>query len=63
MSQAVGPELKLRNYSERKPFWTLKCEDCFVGRTATENLVDRTAQKQQQTWKSNNTVRCSSHQR
>ena len=34
MFQAVGPELKLRNYSKRKPFWTLKWEGCFVDRTA-----------------------------
>ena len=34
MSQVVEPELKLRNYSERKPFWTLKWEGCFADRTA-----------------------------
>jgi len=51
----------LKNYSERKPFWTLKCESCFADRTATGNLVNRTAQKQQQTWKSDNTIRCGSY--
>jgi len=39
----VGLELKLRNYGERKPFWTLKCKGCFADRTATEDLADRTA--------------------
>jgi len=57
----VGLELKLRNYGERKPFWTLKWRGYFADRTATKNLADRTAQKQQQTWKSDNTVRCGSH--
>jgi len=28
----------------------------------TESLAGRTAQKRQQTWESDNTVRCSSHQ-
>ena len=34
MFQAVGPELKLKNDSKRKLFWTLKWEDCFTDRTA-----------------------------
>ena len=60
-SQAVGPEL--RNYSERKPFGLLKCEVKWIAdRTATESLAGRTAQKWQQTWESDNTVRCGSHQ-
>ena len=63
MFQVVEPELKLRNYGERKLFWTLKCKGCFVDRTTIENLADRTAQKQQQTWWSDNTVRYSSHWR
>ena len=29
--------------------------------TATEDLADGAAQKRQQTWESDNTVRCSSH--
>ena len=29
--------------------------------TATEDLVDGATQKRQQTWKSDNTVRCGSH--
>ena len=45
VSQVVELELKLRNYSEREPFWTLKYKDCFVDRTVTEDLTDRT------TWK------------
>ena len=41
----------------------LKCEVKWnADRTATEGLADKTAQKQQQTWESDNTVRCSSHQ-
>jgi len=39
----VEPELKLRNYDERKPFWTLKWRGCFVDRTVTEVLADETA--------------------
>jgi len=62
VSQAVGPELKLRNYGERKLFWTLKCKGCFADGTMTKDLTDRTAQKQQQTWESDNTVRHGLHQ-
>jgi len=39
----------------------LKWRGCFADRTATEDLADETAQKQQQTWESDNTVRCGSH--
>jgi len=60
VSQGVGPEL--RNYGERKPFWTLKCEVGWIADgTMTEGLAGRTAQKRQQTWESDNTVRRSSH--
>jgi len=39
-----------------------KCEvEWIADRTATEGLADETAQKQQQTWKSDNTIRHSSH--
>jgi len=41
----VKLELKLKNYSERKPFWTLKWIGCFVDGTVTEDLADGTAQK------------------
>ena len=57
MSQAVGPEL--RNYGERKPFG-LEVKWIADG-TATESLAGGTAQKQQQTWESDNTVRHGSH--
>ena len=57
----VEPELKLRNYGKRKPFWTLKYKGYFANGTATEDLVNRTVQKQQQTWKSDNTVKHGSH--
>ena len=43
MFQVIGPKLKLRNYSERKLFWTLKCEGYFVNGTVIENLTDGTA--------------------
>ena len=33
----------------------------IADRTATEGIAGRTAQKGQQTWESDNTVRCSSH--
>ena len=40
----------------------MKCEmEWIADRTATEGLADRTAQKRQQTWESDNTVRHSSH--
>ena len=60
MSQAVGPELK--SYGERKPFGLLKCEMKWnADGTATEGLADGTAQKRQQTWESDNTVRRGSY--
>ena len=56
----MGPELK--SYGERKPFGLLKCEVKWdADGTATEGLADGTAQKQQQTWESDNTVRRGSH--
>jgi len=56
----VGPEL--RNYGERKPFGLLKCKvEWIADGTASEGLAGRTAQKLQQTWESDNTVRHSSH--
>jgi len=40
----------------------LKCKVKWIADgTATEDLVGRTAQKQQQTWESDNTVRHGSH--
>jgi len=33
-------------------------KSCFVDGTTTEDLTNRTAWKQQQTWESDNTVRC-----
>jgi len=59
----VGPELTLKSYSERRPFELKVQKDCFADGTATEDLVDGTAQKQQQTWESDNTIRCGLHQR
>ena len=57
----MGPELK--SYSERKPFGLLKCKVKWdADGTATEGLADGTAQKRQQTWESDNTVRHGSHQ-
>ena len=54
--------LELKSYGERKPFGLLKCEVKWnADRTATEGLAGRTAQKRQQTWESDNTVRCGSH--
>ena len=36
--------------------WTLKCEVKWIAdRIATEGLANRTAQKRQQTWESDNT--------
>jgi len=33
----------------------------FADKTTTEDLADRTAQKQQQTWESDNIVKSNSH--
>ena len=38
---------------QEKAIWTLKCE--------VKCIADGTAQKRQQTWESDNTVRCGSH--
>ena len=43
----------MRNFGERKPFGLLKCE--------VKWNADGTAQKRQQTWESDNTVRRSSY--
>ena len=52
----------MKSYGERKPFGLLKCEVKWnADGTATEGLADRTAQKRQQTWESDNTVRRGSH--
>ena len=54
--------LELKSYGERKPFGLLKCEVKWnADGTATEGLADGTAQKRQQTWESDNTVRRGSH--
>jgi len=48
---------------QEEAIWTLKCKvEWIADRTATEGLADRTAQKRQQTWESDNTVRRGSHQ-
>ena len=48
---------------QEEAIWTLKCEVGWIAdKTATEGLADRTAQKRQQTWKSDNTVRRGSHE-
>jgi len=58
-SGGTGVE-KLR---QEEAIWTLKCEIKWIADgTATEGLAGRTAQKQQQTWESDNTVRHGSHQ-
>ena len=47
---------------QEEAIWTLKCKvEWIADRTATEGLADGTAQKQQQTWESENTVRRGSH--
>jgi len=59
--QTVEPELKLRSYGERKPFWTLIMKVVLQVRLQQRILVDGTAQKQQQTWEFDNTIRYGSH--
>jgi len=50
---------KLKNYSRKKLLDFEVQNNYFVDRTVIKDLADRTAQKQQQTWESDNTVRCS----
>ena len=45
MLQVVEPVLILKSYSKRKLFELEVQRDCFVSKTVTENLTDRTAQK------------------
>jgi len=45
-----------------KAIWTLKCEVKWIADgTVTESLAGGTAQKRQQTWESDNTIRHGSH--
>jgi len=66
MSQVIGLELllnRLKSYSKRK-LLDLKYKKVVLQMGLQQRiLVDRAAQKQQQTWESDNTVRYSSHQR
>jgi len=53
---------RVEELRQEKAIWTLKYEVKWIANgTVTEGLAGRTAQKRQQTWESNNTVRCSSH--
>ena len=49
-SSRTGVDSKwIEELQQEKAIWNLKCESCFAGKTTTENLADRIAQKQQQT--------------
>jgi len=53
---------RVEELRQEEAIWTLKCEVKWIADgTVTEGLAGGTAQKRQQTWKSNNTVRRSSH--
>jgi len=53
---------RVEKLRREKAIWTLKYEvEWIADGTVTEGLADRTAQKQQQTWESDNTVRHGSH--
>ena len=53
---------RVEELRQEEAIWTLKCEVKWIADgTATEGLAGRTTQKQQQTWESDNTVRCDSH--
>ena len=55
-------ETGVEELQQEEAIWTLKCEvEWIADGTVIEGLADRTAQKRQQTWESDNTVRCSSH--
>ena len=54
---------RVEELRQEEAIWTLKCEvEWIADRTAIEELAGKTAQKQQQTWESDNTVRHGSHQ-
>ena len=53
---------RVEELRREEAIWTLKCKMKWIAdRTATESLAGRTAQKRQQTWESDNTVRRGSH--
>jgi len=53
---------RVEELQQEEAIWTLKCKVKWIADgTATEGLAGRTAQKRQQTWESDNTVRHSSH--
>jgi len=53
---------RVEELQREEAIWTLKYEVKWIAdKTATESLAGGTAQKRQQTWESDNTVRCSSH--
>ena len=54
---------RVEELRQEEAIWTLKCKVKWIADgTATESLAGGTAQKRQQTWKSDNTVRHGSHQ-
>ena len=56
-------ETGVKELQREEAIWTLKYEVKWIADgTATEGLAGRTAQKRQQTWESDNTVRRGSHQ-
>ena len=56
-------ETRVEELWQNKAIWTLKCEVKWIADgIATGSLAGGTAQKRQQTWESDNTVRRSSHQ-
>ena len=53
---------RVEELQQEKAIWTLKCEvEWIADKIVIEGLADGTAQKQQQTWESDNTVRHGSH--
>ena len=54
---------RVEELQQEEVIWTLKCKVKWIADgTVTESLAGGTAQKRQQTWESNNTVRHGSHQ-
>jgi len=52
----------VKELQREEAIWTLKCEVKWIANgTVTESLAGGTAQKRQQTWESDNTVRCGLH--
>ena len=62
MKGVLSGGTRVEELQQEEAIWTLKYKMKWIADgTATEGLAGRTAQKRQQTWESDNTVRRGSH--